>query len=33
MTPTSLVPEQAGYVGMDFKDLVVWILEDASCDR
>ncbi len=33
MTPTSLVPEQAGYVGMSFKDLVVWILEDASCDR
>lgn len=33
MTPTSLVPEQAGYVGVDFKDLTVWILEDASCDR
>ena len=33
MTPTSLVPEQAGHGGMSFKDLVVWILEDASCDR
>jgi len=33
MTPTSLVPEQAGYVGMSFKDLVIWILSDASCDR
>jgi len=33
MTPTSLVPEQAGYMGVDFKDLVIWILEDASCDR
>jgi len=33
MTPTSLVPEQAGYGGVDFKDLTVWILEDASCDR
>ena len=27
------VPEQAGYVGVDFKDLTVWILEDAGCDR
>lgn len=33
MTPTSLVPEQAAHVGMGFKDLVVWILEDATCDR
>jgi D-alanine-D-alanine ligase len=33
MTPTSLVPEQANYRGMDFNKLVRWILEDASCDR
>jgi D-alanine-D-alanine ligase len=33
MTPTSLVPEQAAYVGMDYKDLVRWMVEDASCPR
>ena len=33
MTPTSLVPEQAGHTGMNFRALVRWILEDASCDR
>ena len=33
MTPTSLVPEQAAHRGMDFRKLVRWILEDASCDR
>jgi D-alanine-D-alanine ligase len=33
MTPTSLVPEQAAYTGMNFRALVRWILEDASCDR
>ena len=33
MTPTSLAPEQAAYVGMDFKDLVRWLVEDASCRR
>jgi D-alanine-D-alanine ligase len=33
MTPTSLVPEQAAYTGMNFRKLVRWILEDASCDR
>ena len=33
MTPTSLAPEQAAYVGMEFADLVRWILEDASCLR
>lgn len=33
MTPTSLVPEQARHVGMDFCGLVRWIVEDASCDR
>lgn len=33
MTPTSLVPEQAAYVGMCFEDLVAWMIEDASCQR
>jgi D-alanine-D-alanine ligase len=33
MTPTSLVPEQAAYSGMNFRALVRWIVEDASCDR
>ena len=33
MTPTSLVPEQARDAGLDFRALVRWILEDASCDR
>jgi D-alanine-D-alanine ligase len=33
MTPTSLVPEQAAYVGMSFDQLVGWILEDASWPR
>jgi len=33
MTPTSLVPEQARHVGKNFRELVRWIVEDASCDR
>lgn len=33
MTPTSLVPEQAAHVGVDFGALMRWIVEDASCDR
>lgn len=33
MTPTSLVPEQAAFVGMSFEDLVAWMIEDASCRR
>lgn len=33
MTPTSLVPEQAAHIGMDYKDLVRWMVEDASCPR
>jgi D-alanine-D-alanine ligase len=33
MTPTSLVPEQAQFTGLDFRALVRWIIEDASCDR
>jgi D-alanine-D-alanine ligase len=33
MTPTSLVPEQAAYVGISFVELVSWMVEDASCPR
>ncbi|MEO0865636.1 MAG: D-alanine--D-alanine ligase [Pseudomonadota bacterium] len=33
MTPTSLVPEQAGKVGISFPELCNWIVKDASCDR
>lgn len=33
MTATSLVPEMAAYAGMDFRALVRWMVEDASCDR
>jgi D-alanine-D-alanine ligase len=33
MTPTSLSPEQAGHVGIDFPALCRWIVEDASCNR
>lgn len=33
MTATSLVPEMAAYAGMDFRGLVRWIVEDASCRR
>lgn len=33
MTPTSLAPEQAGFVGMDFDALIAWMIEDASCLR
>ena len=33
MTPTSLVPEQAAYIGMSYDDLVAWMLEDASWPR
>lgn len=33
MTPTSLVPEQAAFVGMDYPTLVRWMVEDASCLR
>ena len=31
MTPLSLVPEQAAHVGMDFVDLCVWMVENATC--
>jgi D-alanine-D-alanine ligase len=33
MTGTSLVPELAQYAGMCFRELVVWLVEDASRDR
>jgi D-alanine-D-alanine ligase len=33
MTATSLVPEMAAYEGMDFRALVRWMVEDASCRR
>jgi D-alanine-D-alanine ligase len=33
MTATSLVPEMAAYAGMDFRRLVRWMVEDASCRR
>ena len=33
MTPTSLAPEQAAYLGMSYDQLVTWILEDASWPR
>jgi D-alanine-D-alanine ligase len=32
LTPTSLVPEQAAYVGMPFEDLMYWMVEHAQCD-
>jgi D-alanine-D-alanine ligase len=33
MTPTSLVPEQAGHLGISYAKLCRWLVEDASCDR
>jgi len=33
MTPTSLVPELAKYAGYEFRDLLSWMVEDASCGR
>ena len=33
MTPTSLSPEQAGKLGIDFGNLCRRLVEDASCDR
>ena len=33
MTPTSLVPEQAAYLGISFPELVSWMIEDATCPR
>jgi D-alanine-D-alanine ligase len=31
MTPTSLVPEQAAHAGLTFKDLCVWMVDNAEC--
>jgi D-alanine-D-alanine ligase len=31
MTPLSLVPEQARYLGISFSELVGWIAEQARC--
>jgi len=31
MTPTSLAPEQAAWVGLEFGELCRWIVEDALC--
>jgi D-alanine-D-alanine ligase len=33
MTGTSLVPDMAAYAGMSFREVVAWMVEDASCDR
>ena len=33
MTPTSLIPEMAGYAGLSFGEFLRWIVEDASCLR
>jgi D-alanine-D-alanine ligase len=32
LTPTSLVPEQAAFVGISFEDLIFWMVEHAACD-
>lgn len=32
MTPTSLVPEQAAQVGIEFEQLVSWMVNQAECD-
>jgi D-alanine-D-alanine ligase len=31
LTPTSLMPEQAAYRGMDFPHLCAWMVENAAC--
>ncbi len=33
MTPTSLVPEQAKYVGLDLQHLCAELIKDASCNK
>ncbi|MEM7438158.1 MAG: D-alanine--D-alanine ligase [Pseudomonadota bacterium] len=33
LTPTSLAPEQAAHIGMDFSAFCAWMVEDASCHR
>ena len=32
MTPMSLVPEQATFAGIEFSELVTWMVENAACD-
>ena len=32
MTPLSLVPEQAAFLGISFTVLVSWMVEEARCD-
>ena len=31
LTPTSLLPEQAAYRGMNFPQLCAWMVENAAC--
>jgi D-alanine-D-alanine ligase len=31
LTPTSLLPEQAAYLGMDFPALCAWMVGQAAC--
>jgi D-alanine-D-alanine ligase len=31
LTPTSLLPEQAAHIGMDFPALCAWMVEQAAC--
>ena len=31
LTPTTLLPEQAAYVGMSFPNLCAWMVENAAC--
>jgi D-alanine-D-alanine ligase len=31
LTPTSLLPEQAAYLGMSFAKLCAWMVEHATC--
>jgi len=33
MTPLSLAPEIAAHVGIDFGELVDWMVKDAGCQR
>ncbi|MEI6557254.1 MAG: D-alanine--D-alanine ligase [Rhodospirillaceae bacterium] len=33
MTPLSLVPEQAAYVGISYRDFVSWLVENATCQN
>jgi len=32
MTPTSLAPEQAAYMGIGFDDLILWMVEQVDGD-